>query len=447
MKWLKTKAANFVKHSLGNVYSDSSFFGSVRVTGQEHAGVDVNYTTAMKFVDVYTCVRIKSESVGQLPLKLYRKDSKGVKRQIHSGREHKIFTLQPNEYQTWQEFIETYVTVIEIIGNFYAEIKRNRYGNVYEIVPFRYQNNVSENMDANGQVYYTYATNDGKGKISKRTYASKDILHIKLNNTDGFRGLSPITQAAQELGLAMAGSNHAASLFKNGARPSAVLQTDQTFGDDDNAVARLRKTWHDAHGGSANSGKTAILEAGLKYQSVQMSSVDAQLLEHSKFSREKIASIFRIPSHMLNAADSMKYNSIEHNNTGFFRDALMPLVTKLENNLNLILPDNHVVSMDETQFVRGDRKTQVETSSAILKVGLCSIDEGRAMLDLPPLENGDGEMFAIVTNNITFGRHSEIEEDKVLNRRKLMAEVLSAERDAKEPPKPETPTPTPTENT
>lgn len=429
MNWLKQKAISLVKSSLSNVYRDSNFFGSFGRVGSE-AGVDVNYTTAMKHADVYTAIRIKAESIGQLPIRLYRtKDN--VRREIHNGREHKIFTIKPNSYQTWQEFIETYVTAIEILGNFYAEVKRNRFGNVYEIVPFRFQNNVSSEMDMNGVVYYTYATNDGKGRVTKATYEASDILHIKLNNTDGYRGMSPISQCAQAIGLAIAGSTHSASLFENGATPSGVLSTDQTFGDDDNAVERLREQWNNSHQGPNKRGKTAILENGLKYQSIQMSSVDAQLLEHGKFSREQICAIFRVPSHMLSAPDGMKYNSIEHNNTGFFRDSLMPLVTKLENNINPLLPENHSIKIDQKQFVRGDHKSMVDSIETEIKSGLCSLNEGRVDLGREPIEGGD--VFAIKTNNLQFGTYDEITELSRLGMEKLVNENDKLKREATAP--------------
>lgn len=429
MNWLKRKAVSLVKSSLSNVYNDANFFGSLDRENKQ-AGVKVNYTTAMRHSDVYAAVRIKAESIGQLPIRLFRiKDN--VRREIHNGREHNIFTKKPNAYQTWQEFIETYVTAIEILGNFYAEVKRNRYGNVYEIVPFKFQNNVSTEMDMHGQVYYTYSTNDGKGRITKVTYAASDILHIKLNNTDGYRGLSPISQCAQAIGLAIAGSTHSASLFENGATPSGILSTDSVFGDDDNAVERLRKQWNETHQGPHKKGKVAVLEYGMKYQTIQMSSVDAQLLEHGKFSREQICSIFRVPSHMLSAPDGMKYNSIEHNNTGFFRDSLMPLVTKLENNINPLLPENHMIKIDQKQFVRGDHKSMVDAIETEIKSGLCSLNEGRVDLGREPIEGGD--VFAIQTNNLQFGTYDDLEEMRRLNMEKLTNENAKLKREATAP--------------
>lgn len=390
-----------------NPYSDESFYRGQGLGQITKSGVSVDIDSALRHQDVYTCVRIKSESIGQLPMVLYRLNSNGQRVKITSGREYKIFTQQPNSYQTWQEFIEMYVTAMELRGNFYAEIKRNKYNNVYEILPFKSQTSVSVNMDLAGRVYYNYVTNDSKSGQSVRTYNNNQILHIKGNSLDGFIGLSPISYTAAAIGNAIAGENHAASIMKNGARPSGILSTDEAFGDDEAAVARLRKQWADMHQGSTNSGNTAILEYGMKYQAITMTAVDTQLIEQRKMSREQIASIFRVPIHMLNAASGMKYNSIEHNNASFFRDSLMPLVTKLENNINLILPENHIIKVDEKQFVRGDRKAQVDNVVTEIKSGLMSVNEGRDELGHELIEGGD--VFAVATNNLTFGRWSDLE--------------------------------------
>jgi len=397
---IKSWVSGLLETKSENPYSDDAFRDQLGT-----AGVKVNYTTAMRHQDVYTCVRIKSEAIGQLPLSLYRTKDK-TRTKITSGREFDIFTKKPNSYQTWQEFNEMYVTSMELRGNFYAEIKRNIHGYVYEIVPFKQQLAVSVNMDANGTVYYTYVTNDNKSGRSARTYANNQILHIKMNSQDGYNGMSPITYTAKSIGAAIAGEQHASALFENGARPSGVLTTDNAL-ESDEAIERLRKDWNNNHGASKRAGGTAILEFGMTYQAITMSAVDSQLIEQRKFSREQISSIFRVPIHLLNAADGLKYNSIEHNNTAFFRDSLMPLVTKLENNLNPLLPKNHTIKLDEKQFVRGDRKTQVETTTLELKSGLITVNEGRVELGYEPVEGGD--VSAVATNNLTFGRWEDLE--------------------------------------
>lgn len=376
----------------------SDFFGGAAGNTKK-----VTYNSAMRQQDVYSCIRIKAEAIGQLPVRLFSHDG-NQKVEITSGVQHNVFTQKPNSYQTWQEFIEMYITSIETLGNFYAEVKRNRFGNVYEIVPFKYQNNCATQMNAQGQVYYTYSTNDGKGQVYTQTYAPNKILHIKLNSANGYVGLSPISQASQTIGSAISGDTHAASLFDNGARPTGVLSTDQSFGEDEEAqesIARLRSQWDEIYKGPKNAGKTAVLEFGMQYQQIQMSAVDVQLIEQRKYSREQIAAIFRVPLHMLGSPDAMKYNTIEQTATAFFRDSLMPLVTRLENNIKLLLPKNHSIKMDEREYTRGDRKALVQTLKEEMALGTTSVNDACRDLGRPTIEGGD--VYIIGTNNFTYG--------------------------------------------
>jgi len=420
VKKFDTKISSLKLEEKYNPYSDSSFFG--QSFSQTFAGVDVNASTAIMHQDVYTCIRIKSEAVGQLPMTLFR-NANGKREKITSGREFKIFTQRPNAYQTWQELNEMYVTTMELRGNFYAEIKRNSFGNVYEIAPFRYQDNISVNMNSLGQVYYTYSTNDNKSGQSIRTYQNNQILHIKNNSLDGYRGMSPISYTAKSIAGAIAGEKHANSLFENGAKPSGVLTTDESFGDDFEAVERLRKNWNDMHSGSNNTGKTAILENGMTYKPIQMSAVDTQLLEQRKLSREQISSIFRVPIQMLNAASGLKYNTIEQTNIAFFRDSLMPLVTKLENAISPLLPDSHEIKLDQSQFVRGDRTTQVSNVKTEIQMGTLSINEGRVELGYEPIDGGD--VYVVATNNATYGTWDKLDEIQQANNGNLAQTNIS----------------------
>jgi HK97 family phage portal protein len=260
-------------------------------------------------------------------------------------------------------------------------------------------------MDDDGNVYYTYTTNDHKGKRTTQTYLPTDILFIRSFTLDGINGISTISQCALAIGTAIAGERHAGAMFENGAMPMGVLQTDETF-DDEDATQRLRQQWNEMHTGSKNSGKTAILEGGLTYTPITMTAVDSQLLEQRKFSREQIASMFRVPLHLLQASTGMKYANVEQNNISFFRDALMPLAQKLENHISQFLPKNHIIKMDERAFVRGDRAATIASVEREIKSGLLSINEARTQLGYAVIDGGD--VYAIKTNNLTFGKWADL---------------------------------------
>ena len=381
-----------------------------------HAGVKVTTNTAIETDIVYTCIRDKSESLGQLPL-VVKRSGKKLER---GSREHRIFSMKPNDYMTTQDLLEMYVTNMELHGNFYMLPIMNKFGNIAEFVPFRYQNNIRPSMDTNGRVYYTYSTNDGKPKMA---FAGNTLIHIKLNSLNGYEGLSPISAAAMTIGVAISQEQHIASLMEKGARPSGILTTDAVF-KDPIAIQRLKEEWGKTHGGSNNSGKTAVLENGLKYQAMGLSPADSELIKQRVFSRIQLCGVFRVPPSRVGVVEAQKYNSLEENNKSYLRDSLVPLITKFENAINNILPTSLTVEIDVSQYARGDRKSQVEALSAELKSGGIMISEMREDLGRPFVEGSD--VFAIDTNNLTFGLLTDIP--------KLQAAALARENSANEKP-------------
>ena len=152
------------------------------------AGVLVNQSSAMQHSTVYACIRDKAESIGQLPVRLYRVLADGKREEVKKGREYRIFTKQPNSFMTQQDYLQMYVTCLESSGKFFAYVSKNDRGSIAEIIPFKNQSNVSVQMDQNGNVYYLYVTNDNKPNMA---FAGGEIIHVKLNTLDGFTGLSP----------------------------------------------------------------------------------------------------------------------------------------------------------------------------------------------------------------------------------------------------------------
>ncbi|ETZ11797.1 portal protein [Vibrio parahaemolyticus M0605] len=197
----------------------------------------------------------------------------------------------------------------------------------------------------------------------------------------------------------MAAQRHEAKIFENGTRLSGVLSTEDTL--DDEAIERLQASWNGAYGGTDNAGKVAVLEHGLQYTNITMTNQDAQLLEMLCFSREQIAAAFRVPVHMLNDTTAQTMNNVEQNNLHFLKNTLMPIIIKLENAYNKLLPSSMVVRFDTRQFVRGDIRTQAEVAEILIKNRIISHEESREMFDLAPANESD--LFVIQSNNYVWG--------------------------------------------
>jgi len=391
------------------------------------AGVNVDANSAMKLSTVYACIRDKAESMGQLPVRLF-KHSRNLDEEIKKGRYYKIFTQKPNDFMTMQDFVETTETCLETYGRFCAYIVRNDIGDVMEILPFRHQRNIGINMDTNGNIYYTYTTNDGRPVI---TIDHTEVMHIKLNTLDGFTGMSPISYNARAIGLGISQEDHLTSTMAKGTMPSGVLQTDLAF-KDPKAAERIRQEFKEKYQGVDKNGEVIFLEQGLKYNPLSLSPADTELILQRQYSREEICGIFRVPPHRIGASTGAKKEDIEQANKDYYINKLMPIVRKIETAFSEITPDNFYIKFDERGFIRGDLKSQVEAYGNLFKLTAISINELRAGADFQPIENG--EYHAIDTNNITLGTLDQVEElqaeNRELARQGAMNQQQSNEEDA-----------------
>lgn len=370
--------------------------------GKSATGVNVNPQTAMQHSTVYACIRDKSESIGQLPLKLYRTKSDGTKEEVKKGRDFNLHTKKPNSFMTTQDLVQMYITCLELNGNFYAYTLKNDRGAIMEIIPFRYQTSVVPQMDMNGNVYYTYVTNDNKPHM---TFAGDKIMHIKLNSLDGISGMSPIRYNSGAIGLGIGQEKHLSALLKNGAIPKGILETDSVFSDIKDAT-RLKDEFNEKYAGLENSGKSVLLENGVKFRPLTISPADSELLSSRQYSQQQICGIFRVPPRRIGVQSATKQADVGQENTDYYVNSLMPLVTLYENNYNLLLPEGMEIQVDENGFTRGDSKTKIEVLNSEFKTGSISMNDVRVGMGRQPIDGG--EFHAIDTNNFTFGMPTDI---------------------------------------
>jgi hypothetical protein len=82
----------------------------------------------------------------------------------------------------------------------------------------------------------------------------------------------PVSRAREAIGLAMGQEQLAGRWAGNGERPSGVLQSDKPLSKD--VAARLKENWNKIQQGVHNAGNTAVLEDGIKWQAMQLTSVN-----------------------------------------------------------------------------------------------------------------------------------------------------------------------------
>ena len=370
--------------------------------GGSTSGKAVTERSAMQMTAVYSCVRILAEAIAGLPLHLYRYTPDGSK---VKAVDHPLYLLlhdEPNPEMSSFVFRETLMTHLLLWGNAYAQIIRNGKGEVIALYPLM-PNRMSVDRDEHGQLYYIYtrASDEAKTMTGMTVLLPpSDVLHIPGLGFDGLVGYSPIAMAKNAIGLAIATEEYGAKFFANGAAPSGVLEHPGTIKD----PCRVREAWMSQFGGSANSGKVAVLEEGMKYTPISISPEQAQFLETRKFQINEIARIFRIPPHMVGDLEKSSFSNIEQQSLEFVKYTLDPWVIRWEQSIQraLLRPEEkkrYFAKFNVEGLLRGDYQSRMNGYAVARQNGWMSANDIRELenLDRIPAEAG-GDLYLVNGN-------------------------------------------------
>lgn len=340
------------------------------------AGVYVSPYLAENLSVVFACVQVISETVGMLPLCVYRKATDGDRIEDPLQPVAQIFAGDPNDRQTASEFIEMMTAHCLLRGNAYAEIVRDGRGAPVGLIPYHPDHVSVVRIPRTGRYAYDVSLPEG----GTRRLLPEEMFHLKDRTDDGVVGKSRLARARETFGSAIATERYAGSMFRNGASMSGVLSHPEALGED--AATRLRKDFEATYSGSEKAGKVAVLEEGLKWQQVSVSPDDAQMLESRKFSTVALARIYRVPPPVIGDFEGGNYSSIVEVGQWFYSHTIMPWLNKWERAIERSLFSSLSRRSLEVEFdcdllLRGDMLTRFQAYRIAREIGVYNANELR----------------------------------------------------------------------
>jgi HK97 family phage portal protein len=346
--------------------SDDRYFGGV--DGLNATGRVTSETVACASA-VLPCVGLIAETIGSLPLEFPRRDGDQVGAAFPFAD---AFAYQPNPIMSGGEFWSTVAFNAVLRGRSFAEPVVHGPEDV-ELWPLRPTQLADRSGERTFGVDYWYE--DGRS----RHFRAGELLTCSGLSSDGVFAIVPwkTAQAAIELANTLEAFGH--RFFRNGARPSGVLSTDQKLSPE--AIARLGVEFNGNFAGVLNAGKVPILEQSLTYQAITASNTDSQYLEIRRNQIREIARNWRIPLHMLGEGDASKKNE-EQQALEFVKYTLRPWLRRIEQAIgrDLMTPDQRLqfkVKFNLDALLRGDSATQWRNAVLARTASLASIDELR----------------------------------------------------------------------
>lgn len=354
------------------------------------AGVSVTPESAYRFTAVYRCIAILSGLIAALPLFSYRRTDSG-RLQVPS------FMDDPHPDMTPFEVKEFVAQGMLSWGNGYAFKVRDGLGRVQELEPLHPRLLHVERKKA----WRSDANPSGKrlelhegGTVT--TYTPRDILHIPAMSYDGVVGMSPIQLAAQGIGLTLAAESFGAKMFGRGALIQGVLQTDQHF-KDDKPAKRLKGQWRRLVSGPDRHWDIPVLDSGTKFVPIGLPPEAVQFIQTRQFGVVEMARQYGIPPHLVGAVErSTSWGTgIEQQNMQMLTFTADPWLVRFEQRCSkeLVLGRSRYYRFKRAALLRADTATRYLAYQRGINNGWLSADEIRALEEMEPLPNGQGEAF------------------------------------------------------
>jgi len=312
------------------------------------SGEPINETLALKHLSVYACVRTIAEDVGSLTFRLYKRLPKGRQEAVQQPL-WRVFAVEPNNEMSASTVWEQIAGCMALTGNAYLEILRNTFGDAVGLYPLDPRMTEPVRLP-NGDL--AFRTRVGVTNGQTRIVAAKDMLHFPLFSFDGLKGLSPIGQARNDLGLAIAATKHGAKFFGNSSAPGGLLIPPDEA--EDAEVNNMRSHWEQANS-AENSGRVSVVGSGWTYKQISLSPEQSQFLETREMSRQDVAALFRMPPSKIGDVTKASKASAEQENLTYVTDCLRPYLVRIEREIQRkLLPDDLFVEADVSERLRGD---------------------------------------------------------------------------------------------
>lgn len=337
----------------------------------------------------WACVNLLAGTIASLPFNVYR-NARGFREVAVDHPLYYVLHDSPNFDQTALDFWEIMAAAIELQGNAYAFVERRSNGGVYSLTPIRPD---TMTVERKGTMLEYSWTEEGKA----RKAGVKDILHIRGPLGDAKGGVSTLAACRAVFSGAISAEGAARNTFANGMRPSGVLSTDSSITLTKEQRAEFDEYLADKFIGAVNSGRPLLLDRGMKWQQLNITPEDAQMLESRKFSGEEICRLFGVPPAMVGYGDKASNwgTGKEVDVLGFQKFTLRKRLKRIEQAVakQLLTPADRVagisVEFNIEGLLRADSQGRASFYQIMTQIGGMTINEVRALENLPPVPGGD----------------------------------------------------------
>ena len=254
---------------------------------------------AKRAVWVHACIVSRANVIKDIPMKLYRRNDKGVKEEVRQHPAGELL-LDVNPVRDTPASIRAATEQGLCIHGRYTWVKvRNQAGVVKELygLPQQFVKIIPDNKWIKEFVYEYSLQNGGKARES---YDVADVVYFRyIPPDDGVEGFAPLMVALEttraDLGI-VKGQN---AMLDNAGRPSVIITMPNKLNDPD--YARENERVQRSYAGAVNTGKIWLIDnaSDTKVTPVQLSPKELEWISQHKSHIKDVCAAFNVTPGMV----------------------------------------------------------------------------------------------------------------------------------------------------
>ena len=360
-------------------------------------GVEVGEDDAIRVMAVYACIRVIASEIAASPIHFIRTMADGSKERVNSELSS-LLRYEPNPEMTASDFKKTMTLNLELWGNAYAEVVRNRAGDVCGLWPVPAWR-VTKKRDDKKNIYYVIYTEDG----TVVTLKDRQMLHLRGLGT-GVVGMRFVTLARDALGLAVAAEEYGSNFFNNGALASGIATYPRALSQE--ALDNFKTSFRESYEGLSNAQRIMFLEEDMKFQQLTIPNDAAQFMETRTFQMHEVCRFFGVPPHKIAILDRATFSNIEHQSMEFDQQCIYPRIIQWEEELRRVLlrreekEAGYFFKFNLNSRWRVAMATKTAYYTSMRQNGILSANEIRELEDMNPIPKEQGGDDYLINGNM-----------------------------------------------
>lgn len=372
-----------------------SFLGGTNTA----SGVRVSPATATRAAVCYGSITLTADTMAAMPLRFIDEAEDGSVQDVRPSELHAFWSPRVNPLQTRVAFVQsTYMSMLTA-GEAFILPRYTNGGDVFEAWLIEAERIVEiERLDGDGGSIGLRFKVDGwtenNGWLENRPGRPVQLSHVPLHVKPGeVRGLSPVREAAELIGMSLSAQEHAARFLGDGIHMTGAIVSPAELEREE--AKELLDNFNMMHAGPKGAGKVGVLTGGSDFKTFTIPPAELQFLEQMKYADSKIAElIYRCPPHLV--GDVEKSSSwgagIEEQTNNWVKFRLITLARTVESVIEadyMSKTPGRGMRFVMNGLLRGVAKDRAEFYRILWGLGVFSQNDILRLEDMPPITDGD----------------------------------------------------------